>query len=125
MKGGSRPIAGRVMTFALLFPAAAGAAVLGEEPFNYPASPGAGLNGLSGGAAWREPWSDTDNVPTLAAANTSLAYPPGAGLTPTGGRIETTAAASNNSAVRGLGRAISLRDTGQTFYASALFRRSA
>jgi hypothetical protein len=124
MNARSRPFAGLVMTCAALLPAAAGAAVLEAEPFNYPANPGSGLNGLNGGTGWNAPWSDTDTLPTLAATNTSLSYPPGGSLTPTGGRLETTAAASNNAATRALGTPIVLGRS-QTFYSSALFRRSA
>ena len=113
------------MTCAAFFPAAAAAAVLEVEPFNHPANPGSGLNGLNGGSGWSAPWSDPDSLPTLAATNTSLAYPPGGSLTPSGGRLETTAAASGNSAVRGLGTPMNLGDPDQTFYSSALFRRSA
>ena len=102
------------------------AALLEFEPFDYPASLGSGLNGLSGGTAWGgSAWADTDALPTLAATNTSLSYPSGVALTPAGSRIELTAVSANNPANRNLGTTMSLATNGQTYYSSALFQMSA
>lgn len=105
--------------------AGARAALFEVEPFDYPSNPGSGLNGLAGGTGWGGAWSDTDALPTLASTNTSLAYPANVPLTPTGSRIETTADSANNSASRLFGTTMDLALGGETFYSSALFRRSA
>lgn len=101
------------------------AAVLESEPFDYPDAAGGGLNGLNGGTGWGGAFTDGDALPTIAAATTSLAYPTGVPLTPTGGRIATTAEAANNPVLRLLGTTMSLADNGGVFYSSALFRSSA
>lgn len=102
------------------------AAVLESEPFDYPAAAGSGLSGLNGGTGWGgNAFTDGDALPTIAATTTSLAYPTGVPLTPTGGRIATTAEAANNPAYRLLGTTMSLADNGGVFYSSALFRSSA
>lgn len=108
-----------------LMQVAASGAVFELEPFDYPSSLGSGLDTLAGGTGWGEAWTDTDTLPTLASTNTSLAYPPNVPLTPTGGRLETTADSANNPAFRLLGTTMDLSVGSQTFYSSALFRRSA
>ena len=102
------------------------AAVLEYEPFDYPDAAGSGLNGLNGGTGWGgNAFTDGDALPTIAATTTSLAYPTGVPLTPAGGRIATTADATNNPAYRLLGTTMSLAEDGGVFYSSALFRSSA
>jgi hypothetical protein len=101
------------------------ASLLELEPFNYPGNLGSGLDTLNGGLGWGGPWTDTDALPTLSATETSLNYPAGVPLAPTGGRIETTADAVNNPVFRLLGTTMDLSLSSQTFYSSALFRRSA
>lgn len=103
----------------------ASAAIFELEPFDYPANAGSGLNGLAGGTGWGGAWSDTDALPTLAATNSSLAYPANVPLSPTGGRLATSADSVNNSASRLLGTTMDLALGSQTFFSSALFRRSA
>lgn len=118
--------AGLVVALAVLLPAVAGAAVFEVEPFDYPGNTGSGLDGLNGGTGWGgNAWSDTDALPTVAATNTSLSYPANVPLAPAGGRIEVTADSANNPAARLLGTPMSLATDGQTYYSSALFRRSA
>lgn len=83
---------------------------------------------LNGGAGWGGAWVDADGDVPLASTNTSLSYPAGAPLTPSGGRIEVTGTedpATRAAAERSLGTTMNLATGGQEFYSSALFRRSA
>lgn len=98
---------------------------LASEPFDYPASLSAGLSGTAGGNGWAGAWSDVDAFPTIASSYTSLEYPSGVLLGETGGRIEVTGTATNNPAGRSLATPMDLSLGGQSFYSSALFRRSA
>lgn len=68
---------------------------------------------------------DTNALPTLASTNTSLSYPTGVALTPTGGRIELTLDSANDPANRNLGTSMSLFTSGQSYFSSARFRMSA
>ncbi len=100
-------------------------APLEVEPFDYPLSLGAGLNGLSGGTGWSAAWVDGDSLPSLAPTNLSLDYPTGVPLAESGGRISISGDVVNNPATRMLGTTMGLANNGATFYSSALFRRSA
>jgi hypothetical protein len=107
------------------FVSSVNAAELVSEPFDYPGSLSAGLSGTSGGTGWSGPWTDIDALPTIASTYSSLDYPTGAFLAETGGRIEVTVAAANNPVTRAFTTPLDLAAGGQTYYSSALFRRSA
>lgn len=107
-----------------LAPSFALAGLLEYEPFDYPANLGQSVNTLNGGTGWGGAWSDTDTDVPLASTNASLSYPGGTG-SPTGGRIELTAADTSAQAVRAPGTTMNLSTSGQTWYSSALMRRSA
>lgn len=104
--------------------ASAGAAVLEVEPFDYPT--GQSLNSFAGGTGWStNAWSDSDTDVVVAGSSGSLSYPAGATLVPVGNRIGITAEDTSAIVTRTLGTGMNLGTSGQTWYSSALFRRSA
>jgi hypothetical protein len=100
------------------------AAVLASEGYNYTAD-GTSLNGKGGGTGFAAAWADADNDVLLSTSAGSLSYPAGVTLTPTGTRVELTAADTAAAATRQLATGMSLATGGNVFYASGLFRRSA
>jgi len=102
------------------------AAVLEIEPFNYPSNLGSSVNGLNGGTGWgANAWQDADADITLATTNTSLDYPLGSPLPESGSRLLLSTADTDATATRLLGTTMNLSTSGQNWYSSALFRRSA
>lgn len=91
------------------------------EPFAYTA--GGTLASQNGGTGFSGAWPAGATTHTLSAANTSLAYPASAPLTPQGARLEfSTTAVGGVTAARGLaaGAQMNLATNGLGFYASAL-----
>jgi hypothetical protein len=110
---------------AVILPQTVRADLLAYEPFDY--AGGASLNGANGGTGWSDAWLDADNDTTLGSTASSLAYPAASTLTSAGNRVALTAADDSAGAQRTLTGAsdVELGTNGQTYYSSALFRRSA